>query len=390
MAARSTKGMSVRLFSPTLAAIWGTLLLAVVLACTGSHGSAAATPNDQRLLGLPSLPVPKDNPGTPEKIALGRKLFFDAKLSPDGSVSCASCHAPDKTFADGNAVAVGFQRRIGTRNAPTLINAAFQTSQFWDGRRTTLEQQALDPLVNPLEHGLRDEQSVIAQLRADPLYTKAYRRAFPGHQDGIRPIGIQQALAAFQRTLIVGNSPFDKFYFGKQKTALNAQQERGLALFTGRAMCVACHQINSNDALLTDNRFHSLSVGLKALDGRLAALTTKLVHQRAQNASLDFAVLNDKAVSELGRFVVTLEPADIGKFRTPGLRNVALTAPYMHDGSIATLDAAVEYELYYRSEELGYPLILTPAEKDDLVVFLKALTSAPESLAPLTTMTPRR
>jgi cytochrome c peroxidase len=323
-------------------------------------------------------------------VALGQRLFFDKRMSRDGTVSCATCHSPAKFFADEKSVAVGLARQLGTRNAPSLINAAFQTTQFWDGRRDSLELQAMDPLLNPLEHGLRDETDVIAVLRSDKQFVRVYERAFPAHKDGVSASGIRQALAAFQRTLIAGDSAFDRYYFGNQKAALNQQAERGLALFDGRALCSSCHQINAGNAMFSDNRFHSLSVGLKSLDGKLAALTTHLVKRKNQYAVLDFSILNDKDISELGRFVVTLDPADIGAFRTPSLRNVALTAPYMHDGSIATLDEAVEYELYYRSGELGYPLIMTPGEKADLLAFLKALTSSESALAPLSSMTEQR
>ncbi len=366
------------------------MMLSLWLTFNVWHMAATGSPTNgrsqDRLLGLPTLSTPADNPTSAQKIAVGRTLFFDTRLSRDGSVSCASCHAPATLFADEKPVAVGFQRRLGTRNSPSLVNAAFQSTQFWDGRRETLEQQAIDPLLNPLEHGLLDEKTVIAYLNADKSFVHAYASAFPTHKGGVQVSGIQQALAAFERTLIAGDSAFDRYYFGKQSTALDAPAERGLALFKGRALCVACHQINSGGALFSDDRFHSLSVGLKSLNGRLAALTTKLVKRKEQNLSLDFAILNDKELSELGRFAVTLNPADIGKFRTPSLRNVALTAPYMHDGSIATLDAAVEYEIYYRSEELGYPLIMTAGEKADLVAFLKALTSSESALAPLKSM----
>jgi cytochrome c peroxidase len=352
----------------------GALTVCAAVAC--AHGGPA-------LLGLPVVAYPPDNPSTLGKVALGSKLFFDKGLSADHSISCASCHDPEKLFTDGLPRSEGIRHQLGTRRAPSVINTAFNRSQFWDGRRATLEQQALDPLINPREHGLPDHETALRYVRNDPAYRQLFLSVF-----GIQPAAITmdhlaKAIASFERTLIAGDSAFDRYYFQGEKSAMSSSAQRGLELFQGRAQCAACHAIERSHALFTDNEFHSLSVGMKRIGDRLAYLTTYLARQNERGARLDSVILDDRDVAELGRFAITLEPADIGKFRTPSLRNVTLRAPYMHDGSIGTLENAVEYELYYRSVERGYPIILTPIEKQDLMEFLKSLTSSPAALAPL-------
>ncbi len=332
-------------------------------------------------LGLPVLPAAVA--ASPTMAALGRTLFFDKRLSADGRISCASCHQPERAFSDGRALAQGIGGRLGTRNTPTLLNAAFNTSQFWDGRRVTLEEQALDPFVQPREHGLSSHRALLDRLRRDGAYLKAFRAAFPrdaatnagANAGAIQIEHVGRALASFERTLSAAGSPFDRYRYQGEESALAPAAKRGLLLFQGRAQCASCHVIGPENAIFTDNQFHGLSVGLSRIAQRLPALTTGLVQMRGQGKPLDQAVLSDEDVAELGRFAVTLQPADIGKFRTPSLRNVALTAPYMHDGSIATLEEAVELEIYYRSAESGHPLILTPLEKADLLEFLRALDS---------------
>jgi len=336
---------------------------------------------DQPALGLPDLSVSVDNPMTTAKIELGKALFFDKRLSADGSISCASCHQPEQAFTDGKILAEGIDGRKGTRNTPTTLNVAFNTSQFWDGRRSSLETQALDPLVNPREHGLKNLDALLIFLRQDKGYVKAFQTAFQAAPESIRAEHVGLALAAFQRTLIAGDSPFDRYAFEGEKGALSPSAERGLRLFKGPAQCARCHTIGEKNALFTDNQFHSLNVGWKNLEKKLATVTARLAQARERGSSLDETVLSDEDVAELGLFVVTLKPADIGKFRTPSLRNVALTAPYMHDGSVASLEDAVEWETYYRTrsgdaKKAAQPLVLTPSEKADLIEFLKSLTSS--------------
>jgi cytochrome c peroxidase len=277
------------------------------------------------------------------------------------------------------SVGLPIHASLGTRKTPSLLGAAYLTSLFWDGRRPSLETQALDPLVNPREHGLANHDALRDIVTHEPDYLSLFHQAFGLAPADIRPAHVGQALAAYERTLVAGNSPFDRYAYGHDRNALTPSAVRGLELFRGRANCVACHTIDTGSALFTDNRFHSLSVGMTELAERLPALTTAIARAREAGGSVDRLVLDAQDVANLGRFAHTLEPADIGKFRTPSLRNVALTAPYMHDGSVATLREAVELEIYYRGAEASRPLVLTPREKDDLVAFLEALTS-PDAL----------
>lgn len=326
-------------------------------------------------LGLPSL---GDRPPSSEDtalISLGRQLFFDKTLSADGTISCSSCHVPERAFADGRSLAQGIRRQQTTRNSPSLLNVRFNTSQFWDGRRGSLEEQALDPIFNPREHGLRDSDDLLQRIRESPRYVAGFKAAFRVDSKSIDERHVARALASFEKTLIAGDSPFDRYYYGAQSSSLSASAERGLRLFTGAAGCDACHTIGRAASLFTDQKFHSINIGTPKIAPRLADLTSRLVESRNRGGRLDSEVLSDEDLSELGRFVVTLQPADIGKFKTPSLRNVALTAPYMHDGSIATLEEAVDRELYGRGADAGRALILTPAEKSDLITFLQALTS---------------
>lgn len=332
------------------------------------------------LRGLPLDKGGKDKQNE-HLVALGRQLFFDKRLSANGTISCASCHVPEKAFADGKPLATGVNDQLGTRNTPSLLNAKFNTSFFWDGRRDTLENQALDPIFNPREHGIIDVASILNIIQNSSDYKDRFSTAFQQELPEISAKQIAIAIGAFERTLVAANSPFDRFYFGGDQSALSAAAKRGLKLFQGSAKCVTCHSFDQQSALFTDNEFHQLGIGISKISNDLPELTKRIVKLKEQNLSLDPTILHEVKLAELGRFAVTLRPLDIGRFRTPSLRNVALTAPYMHDGSIVSLAEAVELELYYRSTEIGYPLILTPAEKDDLVQFLESLSS-PAALAP--------
>ena len=330
-------------------------------------------------------------------IPLGQALFFDARLSRDGSTSCSTCHLPARYFSDGLATSRGVAGAVGSRNAPSLLNVAQIDSQFWDGRAQTLEQQAVLPLVNPREMDMASLQAVVDVVRRAPDYRPLFARAFGVRDAGaIRIDMIAAALAAYERSLNVEDSPFDRAAFGARSGALSRQAERGRQLFIGAARCAACHLVGPDAATFTDNQFHSLSIGLQPLADRLAALTLGVAELRRQGRSPDEIVLANREFAALGRFVVTLAPTDLGAFRTPGLRNVAMTAPYMHDGSVATLAEAVDDEVYYRSSESGHPLLLTPTERGDLVAFLESLTSpldqvlakAPASMRSLATAEP--
>ncbi len=356
-------------------AFFGIMVLVILIASFPSVCSAS----ERSTLGLPALNIPLENPMTKEKIALGEKIFFDNRLSIDGTISCSSCHQPELSFADGKALAEGVYKRQGTRNAPTVLNAAYNTTQFWDGRRPSLETQSLDPFINPKEHGLANLDELIKIVRQDKDYRQIFSEVFGVSSNEIRPEHIGKALAAFQRTLITGDSPFDRFAFNGEKNAISESAKRGWKLFTGAAQCANCHTVDNKSAIFSDNQFHSLNVGWKNLEKALPSITTRLVSAKERGDNIDEIILSDEDVAELGYFVVTLKPGDIGKFRTPSLRNVALTAPYMHDGSVATLEDAVEWETYFRSwkteKDPVQPLVLTPGEKADLVAFLKSLTS---------------
>lgn len=312
--------------------------------------------------------------------SLGHKIFYDTHLSADQKVSCATCHQPDRAFQDGLRVARGAFGQEGTRNTPSLLNVAAEKSFFWDGRRETLVDQAPDPLLNPREHGMKDMASLLAAIESIP----AYRPLFDAANDArhvhpprsVDPQTLVQALAAFEAQLVDGESPFEKFFYGGDAHAMTPAARNGWKLFSGRAQCTACHQVGTRPpALFSDHDFHALPSTARPAGQALADLVERFMAARQAGRCLDEILLSDAKMSELGRFVVTESPADIGKFKTPSLRNVAMTAPYLHDGSVATLREAVDLEIYYRGSEDGHPLILTEAEKSELIAFLNSLTS---------------
>lgn len=310
-----------------------------------------------------------------EQIRLGARLFFDARLSANGAVSCATCHIPEQAFSDGRPRAIGLHGALGVRNTPSLLHVAEHAPLFWDGRRDSLASQAADPFVNRLEHGLGSEQKLVDLVLAD----RTYRASLQHSRDAAAEVAgqIYAALAAFQRTLVAGPSAFERFQYGHDASAMGLSAQRGLRLFTGRAQCSSCHFIGPSSAVLTDNRFHALGIGLGPASQRMPELLRKALADgmRSPRAIGDL-LISEPDIAALGRFLVTLEPKDVGAFRTPSLRNVALTAPYMHDGSIATLEDAVTHEVYYRGRQAGQPLILSADEQSDLVTFLRALTGS--------------
>jgi len=326
------------------------------------------------LLGLPKLTIPIDNQQSVEKIALGRQLFNDKRLSQDGSISCASCHEQKKAFTDGQQVAVGIGQQTGFRNAPTVVNAAYYKTLFLDGRAASLEEQALGPFLNPIEHGLKSHQQIVDIVSQIPNYQKQFARVF--NTSDITAELIAQAIASFERTQVAGNSAFDRYLFGRDRQALTASEARGMRLFRRKGNCANCHEISGKDALFMDNRFYNLGVGFEKVNPKIADFVEAL---RAGDSADEFA-FTDAQRAELGRFNVTHIIADIGKFKTPTLRNIALTAPYMHDGSMNTLEEVVDY--YDQGGEKNpyldsaiFPLHFTDQEKLDLVAFLKALSS---------------
>jgi cytochrome c peroxidase len=333
------------------------------------------------LVACRSVAHDADSPGCAKSlIALGRTLFFDTTLSADGTISCATCHRPELAYTDGRARAAGLAGRIGTRNTPTVLDVGRQRSLFWDGRRVRLEDQALDPLLNEVEHGFSDEAQLLAQLRAERRYAAAFAAAFleeHGASESVSAEHVADALAAFERTLVSAASPFDRFRAG-DKTGMSEAARRGWVVFDQQAHCTQCHLAASDHGqppLFTDHQFHSLAVGFRTIERALPQLTERLVALRRGGEPLGREVLLNHDLAELGRFAVTLDPRDLGAFKTPGLRNVALTAPYMHDGSVAGLAEAIDLEVYRRSARDARPILLAPSERADLLAFLQALTS---------------
>ena len=293
-------------------------------------------------LGLDSyLPVPEDNPLTPDRVALGRKLFRDSILSRDGTIACVSCHDPARAFTDGQPLAVGAHGRVGSRSAPSIINRAYGRSQFWDGRAATIEQQVVAPIGNPVELNLSLLEAV-ARIAASAQYRAQFARAFgrtPNDSD------LARALAGYVRTILAGNSPYDRFVNG-DTTALSTAERRGLQLFRGKAACTNCHF----GPTLTDERFHNTGVAW-----------------------------HDSVWADSGRSGVTSRAEDRGAFKTPTLREVGRTAPYMHDGSLPSLRAVIDYYDRGANRAPGldpdiHALGLTDTEKSALESFLKALT----------------
>ncbi len=298
-------------------------------------------------LGLDNenLNIPADNPLTPEKVALGKMLYFDPRISSDGTISCATCHNPEKGWTDQLPVSPGFQGQRGNRSAPTVLNATYMGLQFWDGRSPSLEDQALGPLVNPVEMANKDHDSMVKKVSSIAAYLPYFQKAF--HGEGITKENVGKAIASFERTVLSGNSRYDRYSAG-DTAALNASEIRGKDLFFGKANCTRCHAGPN----FSDSMFHNLGVGMNA------------------------------PTPDLGRFVVTKEESDKGAFKTPTVRDITKTAPYMHDGSEKTLEDVVE--LYDRGGNKNpyldprmEPLHLTPQEKADLVAFMKALDSDP-------------
>lgn len=336
-------------------------------------------------LGIPAdlweLMIPEDNPMTEAKVALGKALYFDTRLSADNTVSCATCHDPRRAFTDGKPVSEGVGGKKGARNAPTILNAMFNEEQFWDGRAKTLEDQAKQPLINPVEMAMPSHDAVVAKIKQIPEYVKRFREAFGGTE----PITIDhivQAIAAFERTQLSGDAPFDRFIAGDEK-AISAAAKRGWELFKGKARCITCHEFNPSSPFFTDFKYHNIGVGMKAT--RNFETLARRVQQLAERGELTEAELDKLSLaegfSELGRFLVTRQPKDVGAFKTPPLRDVALTGPYMHDGSMKTLREVIEF--YNKGGEPNpnldggiIELHLTEQEISDLEAFLKTLTSA--------------
>jgi cytochrome c peroxidase len=293
-------------------------------------------------LGLPPIIWPSKNKYSPEKAELGWLLFFDKRLSADGTLSCASCHQPENGFTDGRAVSTGLRGQKGARSAPTLFNCAWIGDLFWDGRSKSLEKQMVEPLTNPIEMG-NNEQSLLATLNGIPGYVSKFKKVFG--EDKITLDQVSKAMATFERCIVSGNSAYDRFKAG-DKNALNELRQEGMeTFFSNKARCDSCHE------------------GLNFTNGKYA--------------NIGFGM--DKPKPDLGLYNITKQESDQGAFKTPTLREIARTGPYMHDGSLATLEEVVEHydkggvKNPWLHQDIK-PLHLTPREKKGLVEFLKALS----------------
>jgi cytochrome c peroxidase len=315
----------------------------------------------------------------PARVALGQKLFFEPRLSGDGAVACATCHDPARAFTDGRPVSVGIHGRVGQRNAPTVLNALYNKTQFWDGRVNTLEQQAALPITNPFEMGSVSIGDAVSRIAGDKDYQTQFMQAFGrdvNEQDMLSAIG------AYERTLASFDSPFDLFIAG-DANSISDSAKRGWELFNGKARCHLCHALTDNQpdtTLFMDNDFHNIGIGI--LRHHVDHLAQQAERELAQGRleAIDTASITSE-MSVLGRFLVTRKQSDIASFKTPGLRNVLVTGPYFHDGSMQTLWDVMDH--YNKGDGITnpwldkdmQPLALTEPEIDDVVAFLASLTS---------------
>jgi cytochrome c peroxidase len=342
-----------------------------------------ARPRSLQQIGLPveltRTVTPPDNPQTPEKIALGQKLFFDGRLSADGSVACATCHDPARAFTDGRPTSVGIHGRTGQRNAPTVLNALYNKAQFWDGRAQTLEEQAALPIVNSVEMGHASLDAAVAKIADIEEYRQAFQEIFG------RPVNapdLLRAIASYERTLVSFDAPFDHFIAG-DRSAIDDAARRGWDLFNTQALCNKCHALTDTKRDVTnfmDNDFHNVGIGIIKHDVAALALKAEKLVASGDSAAIDRAAI-ETDMSALGRFLITKKDADTASFKTPNLRNVLVTGPYFHDGSQETLWDVIDH--YNKGAGLKnpwldediHPLALTEQNIDDLVAFLASLTS---------------
>lgn len=332
-------------------------------------------------LGLPIMPIPENNPVTAGKIALGRKLFYDRRLSLNNTFSCAMCHVPEQGFSSNEmATAVGIEGRSVRRNSPTLYNVGYATALFHDGRENTLEQQVWAPLLASNEMGNPSIGYVIDRIKLLADYKGLFESHF-NKPANMETIG--QAIASYERSLNSANSAFDRWYFANQEQAVDESVKRGFQLFTGKAGCSHCHTVEKSFALLTDNKLHNTGIGYQE---SMHITPEKQKIQLAPGVFVevdqdDFASVSETKSSDLGQYEITQNPEDRWKYKTPSLRNISLTAPYMHNGSLSTLQQVVSFynQGGVKNENLDpliKPLELTEVEEDDLVSFLKSLTGS--------------
>jgi cytochrome c peroxidase len=332
-------------------------------------------------LGLPPVPIPTDNPVTAGKVALGRKLFFDRRLSLNGTFSCAMCHIPEQGFTSNELqTAVGIEGRTVRRNAPSLYNVGHARLLFHDGRETKVKHQVWGPLLAANEMGNPSIASVVRKLERLPDYRGLFESAF-GRGPDMETVGM--ALACYQRTLNAADSPFDRWYFGGEASVASESVKRGFNVFVGKGGCSACHEIHPEYALFTDHRLHNTGVGYrKSMEREPPARLVQVAPGIALEVASDIiAAVAETPPNDLGRYEITQDPDDRWKYKTPTLRNLSLTAPYMHDGSLETLAHVVDF---YDRGGIANPLLdakirplgLSGQEKQDLVSFLRALTGS--------------
>ena len=375
----------------------GAGIVTLILGCERSAKKASSTqlplipetdplaqPKSLRQVGAPVEltrgTIPSDNPQTPEKISLGQRLFFDRRLSADGTVSCSTCHDPALAFTDRKPTSVGIQGRVGQRNAPTVLNALYNKTQFWDGRVNTLEEQAALPIVNSVEMGQPSLEAAVAQIVTVEDYKQAFQRVF-----GRPPNGpdLLRAIASYERTQLSFDSPFDHFVAG-DKNAISESAKRGWELFNTQARCNKCHALTDTQrdvTVFTDNDFHNIGIGIIRHNVVALARQAEQLIKSGDTSAIDRAAIQTD-MSALGRFLITKKEKDIASFKTPNIRNVLVTGPYFHDGSQETLWDVVDHynkgdglQNPYLDEDIQ-PLALTESEIDDLVAFMASLTSA--------------
>lgn len=355
--------------------------LGAYLACALGAGGAASPEGTsveiKAPLGLPPVPFPEDNPPTVEKIALGRRLYRDRILSVDNTVACADCHKPALRFTDGKQFSEGVGKKKAARNAPTVLNAAYLDFLFWDGRALSLEKQVEDPVQNPLEMA-NTLEAVEKKLTGNAGYRAAFEKAF-----GPGPITfdkVEKAIASFERTLISANSPFDRYFYGGEKTALAPAAQRGFSVFfeTKKANCNACHSVYKRYPKV---KAHVISAATIPEDESYALFSDGEFHNTGVGAD------PRGNYKDLGRYNVTHKEADKGAFKTPTLRNVAKTGPYMHDGSKKTLKDVIDFYVQggnpnpHLDPKIRKLDFLTTQERADLLAFLESLTGAMPGLA---------
>ena len=343
-----------------------------------------ARPRSLRQVGAPTdathAAIPPDNPLIPEKIALGQRLFFDGRLSADGSVACSTCHDPARAFTDGKPASIGIEGRVGQRNAPTILNALYNKTQFWDGRVKTLEEQAQLPIVNPVEMGQPSLDAAVSRIAAIPEYQGTFRSVFGRSPNGT---DLVRAIASYERTQVSFDSPFDHFIAGDE-SAIDDSAKRGWELFNTRGRCNKCHALSEDKrdvTYFTDNDFHNIGIGIVRHNVVALARQAEQLIDSGDPTAIDRAAIQTD-MSALGRFLVTKKEPDIASFKTPDLRNVLVSGPYFHDGSQETLWDVMDHynkgaglQNPYLDEDIQ-PLALTEGDIDDVVAFLASLTSA--------------